>query len=160
MITIDIVTTTRAEYGLMRPLIKRMLEDSEIQMNLLVTGTHLSEKFGSTYKEIEKDGFPISAMIPILSDEKGEVGVSKTMSNAISAFSKYFSENKPNFILVDGDRYETLGVCIAAVNSNIPIIHIGGGATTEGAADEYYRHSMTKMSYLHFPNTEDERRRI
>lgn len=160
MITIDIVTTTRAEYGLMRPLIKRMLEDSEIQMNLLVTGTHLSEKFGSTYKEIEKDGFPISAMIPILSDEKGEVGVSKTMSNAISAFSKYFSENKPNFVLVDGDRYETLGVCIAAVNSNIPIIHVGGGATTEGAADEYYRHSMTKMSYLHFPNTEDERRRI
>lgn len=160
MITIDIVTTTRAEYGLMRPLIKRMIEDPEIKMNLLVTGTHLSEKFGNTYKEIENDGFPISAKIPILSDEKGEVGVSKTMSNAISAFSEFFSENIPNFVLVDGDRYETLGVCIAAVNSNIPIIHVGGGATTEGAADEYYRHSMTKMSYLHFPNTEDERRRI
>lgn len=160
MITIDVVTTTRAEYGLMRPLLRRMIEDTGIQMNLLVTGTHLSEKFGNTYKEIEKDGFPIAVKIPILSEFSGPVGVSYTMANAITEFSKYFSSNKPDFVLVDGDRYETLGVCIAAVNLNVPIIHIGGGATTEGAADEYYRHSMTKMSYLHFPNTEEERNRI
>lgn len=160
MITIDIVTTTRAEYGLMRPLIRRMSEDSEINLNLLVTGTHLSEKFGNTYKEIEKDGFPIAAKIPILSDESGAVGVSKTMANAIAEFTKYFITNKPDFIVVDGDRYETLGVCIAAVNSNVPIIHMGGGATTEGAADEFYRHAMTKMAYLHFPTTETYRNRI
>ena len=136
MITIDIITTTRAEYGLMRPLIRRMIDDPEIQMNLLVTGTHLSEKFGNTYKEIEKDGFPITAKIPILGEDTGAVGVSQTMANAIVEFTKYLTDHKPDFILVDGDRYETLGVCIAAVNSNVPIIHCSGGATTEGAADE------------------------
>lgn len=160
MITIDIITTTRAEYGLMRPLIRRMIEDPEIQMNLLVTGTHLSEKFGNTYKEIERDGFPITAKIPILGKGTGAVGVSQTMANAIVAFTKYLTIHKPDFILVDGDRYETLGVCIAAVNSNVPIIHCSGGATTEGAADECYRHSMTKMAYLHFPTTETYRNRI
>lgn len=160
MITIDVVTTTRAEYGLMRPLIRRMMEDSDIELNLLVTGTHLSEKFGNTYREIEKDGFPIAAKIPILSDKSGAVGVSRTMANAIAEFTKYFVSHKPDFIVVDGDRYETLGVCIAAVNSNVPIIHMGGGATTEGAADEFYRHAMTKMAYLHFPTTETYRNRI
>lgn len=160
MITIDIITTTRAEYGLMRPLIRRMIKDSDIQMNLLVTGTHLSEKHGNTYKEIERDGFPIAARIPILGEASGAVGVSQTMANAIVEFTKYLSANKPDFILVDGDRYETLGVCIAAVNANVPIIHCSGGATTEGAADECYRHSMTKMAYLHFPTTETYRNRI
>lgn len=160
MITIDIITTTRAEYGLMRPLIRRMMDDSDIQMNLLVTGTHLSEKYGNTYKEIERDGFPITARIPIIGSETGAVGVSQTMANAIVEFTKYLSVNKPDFILVDGDRYETLGVCIAAVNANVPIIHCSGGATTEGAADECYRHSMTKMAYLHFPTTETYRKRI
>lgn len=160
MITIDIITTTRAEYGLMRPLIRRMMEDSDIHMNLLVTGTHLSEKYGNTYKEIERDGFPITARIPILGSGTGAVGVSQTMANAIVEFTKYLSVNKPDFILVDGDRYETLGVCIAAVNANVPIIHCSGGATTEGAADECYRHSMTKMAYLHFPTTEIYRKRI
>ena len=160
MITIDIITTTRAEYGLMRPLIRRMIEDSDIQMNLIVTGTHLSEKHGNTYKEIERDGFPITARIPILGELSGAVGVSQTMANAIVEFTKYLTENKPDFILVDGDRYETLGVCIAAVNANVPIIHCSGGATTEGAADECYRHSMTKMAYLHFPTTDLYRKRI
>ncbi len=160
MITIDIITTTRAEYGLMRPLIRRMIEDSDIQMNLVVTGTHLSEKHGNTYKEIERDGFPITARIPILGELSGAIGVSQTMANAIVEFTKYLTENKPDFILADGDRYETLGVCIAAVNANVPIIHCSGGATTEGAADECYRHSMTKMAYLHFPTTETYRNRI
>lgn len=160
MITIDVITTTRAEYGLMRPLIRRMIEDSDIQMNLIVTGTHLSEKYGNTYKEIERDGFPIAARIPILGEMSGAIGVSQTMANAIVGFTQYLTANKPDFILVDGDRYETLGVCIAAVNSNVPIIHCSGGATTEGAADECYRHSMTKMAYLHFPTTDIYRNRI
>ena len=160
MIKIDIVTTTRAEYGLMRPLIKRMSGDAEIDVKLLVTGTHLSEKYGYTYSEIQKDNFCATVQIPILGNSLGAEFVSETMANAIVAFTKYLSKNKPDFILVDGDRYETLGVCIAAVNCNIPIIHCSGGATTEGAADECYRHAMTKMSYLHFPTTEVYRNRI
>ena len=160
MINIDIVTTTRAEYGLMRPLIKRMSEDAEINVKLLVTGTHLSEKFGYTISEIKKDNFCPTVELSILSESTGVNAVSETMANAIVEFTKYLSKNKPDFILVDGDRYETLGVCIAAVNTNVPIIHCGGGATTEGAADEYYRHAMTKMSFLHFPTTEVYRNRI
>jgi len=160
MIKIDIVTTTRAEYGLMRPLIKRMSGDAEIDVKLLVTGTHLSEKYGYTFSEIKKDNFCSTVQIPILGNSLGVEFVSETMANAIVAFTKYLSKNKPDFILVDGDRYETLGVCIAAVNCNIPIIHCSGGATTEGAADECYRHAMTKMSFLHFPTTEVYRNRI
>lgn len=160
MISIDIITTTRAEYGLMRPLIKRMREDADIQMNLLVTGTHLSEQHGYTFKEIEDDGYRINAKIPILSEKKGVEGVSETISNAITEFTQYYKTNRPDFILVDGDRYETLGICLAAVNTNIPIIHIGGGETTEGASDECYRHAMTKMAYLHFAITETYRNRI
>ena len=160
MIKIDIVTTTRAEYGLMRPLIKRMSGDAEIDVMLLVTGTHLSKKYGYTFSEIQKDNFCSTVQIPILGNSLGVEFVSETMANAIVAFTKYLSKNKPDFILVDGDRYETLGVCIAAVNCNIPIIHCSGGATTEGAADECYRHAMTKMSFLHFPTTEVYRNRI
>ena len=160
MIRIDIVTTTRAEYGLMRPLIRRMSKDADIALKLLVTGTHLSEKFGYTFAEIEKDDFCKIEKIPILSDKSGTEFVSETMANAIVAFTRYLSKAQPDFILVDGDRYETLGVCIAAVNCNVPIIHCSGGATTEGAADESYRHAMTKMSFLHFPTTEVYRNRI
>lgn len=160
MIRINILTTTRAEYGLMRPLIKRMQEDDDIQMKLVVTGTHLDEKYGLTYKEIEKDGFPIYKMIPILSNKKGISSVSETMANALVRFTQYFIEEKPDFLLIDGDRYETMAVCVAAFNTNVPIIHCGGGATTEGAADEFYRHAITKMAYLHFPSTEKYRKRI
>ena len=160
MINIDILTTTRAEYGLMRPLIKNMLNDKDINMRLLVTGTHLSEKYGMTYHEIESDGIPIHKKIDILSNSDGVLSVSETMANALSKFTKYFMLEKPDFLLVDGDRYETMAVCVAAFNANVPIIHCGGGATTEGAADEFYRHSITKMAYLHFPTTETYRKRI
>lgn len=160
MIKIDIVTTTRAEYGLMRPLIRRMSEDADIAVKLLVTGTHLSDKFGYTFAEIEKDGFCETEKIPILSDKSGTEFVSETMANAIVAFTGYLSKARPDFILVDGDRYETLGVCIAAANCNVPIIHCGGGETTEGAVDECFRHAITKMSYLHFSATEVYRNRI
>lgn len=157
---IDVLTTTRADYGVFRPLLRKMKGEEDITPNVLVTGTHLSEEFGLTYKEIEKDGFSTACKIPILSKKKGSIGISETMANALTGFGNYFAENKPDFLLVDGDRYETLAVCIAAVNANIPIIHIGGGATTEGAVDEYYRHAMTKLCYLHFATTETYRNRI
>lgn len=160
MININILTTTRAEYGLMRPLIKRMMEDPEIDMHLVVTGTHLDEKYGMTYKEIEKDGFPIHKKIEILSAKSGIPAVSETMANALTKFTEYFLEENPDFLLVDGDRCETMAVCVAAFNTNVPIIHCAGGATTEGSADEFYRHAITKMAYLHFPTTDIYRKRI
>jgi len=160
MIKLAILTATRAEYGLMRQLIFRINADSDIELNLLVTGTHLSETFGKTVNEIHKDGVPISFEIPILDEKDGEVNVPKTMGNAIVRFSNLFMNKSFDFLLVDGDRYETLAVCIAAVNNNIPIIHCGGGATTEGANDEYWRHAITKLSYLHFPTMEVYRQRI
>lgn len=160
MININVLTTTRAEYGLMRPLIERLLKDEDIQMKLLVTGAHLSERFGLTYREIENDGIPIYRKIDILSDKEGVQFVSETMANALKLFTEYFIEEQPDFLLVDGDRYETMAICVAAFNSNVPIIHLSGGATTDGAADEFYRHAMTKMAYLHFPTTEIYRKRI
>ncbi len=160
MIRIDVLTTTRAEYGLMRPLLKRFQEDVEYEMHLLVTGTHLDKRYGYTVQEIIHDRFPIYFQQEILSKSNKRNSVSETMANALVSFSGYFAKEKPDFLLVDGDRYETMAICIAAVNANIPIIHLCGGATTEGASDEVFRHSITKMSYLHFPTTELYRKRI
>lgn len=160
MIKIAVLTTTRAEYGLMRQLIFRMMSDDEIELNLLVSGTHLSEKFGMTINEIIADDVPVAHKIDIISENKGNIDVSKTMANAIVCFSQHFAKYKYDYLLVDGDRYEVLAVCIAAVNSNIPVIHCSGGATTAGASDEYWRHAITKLSYLHFPTMEKYRDRI
>jgi len=160
MIRIDILTTTRAEYGLLRPLIRNMAKDAWFDMRILVSGTHLSESFGMTCQEIEKDNFGEFLKLPILSEKKGTIGVAETMANAIIRFAGLFEKDKPDFLLVDGDRYETAAVCIAALNANIPIIHLGGGATTEGAVDENFRHMITKMSWLHFPTAEVYRQRI
>ena len=160
MIKIDVFTSTRAEYGLMKPLLRRLNDDADIDMRLIVSGTHLSDNYGHTDWEIEQDGLPVYKRIPILSDATADGFISKTMANALVSFADHFSTDRPDFIIIDGDRYESLAVAIAAVNANIPIIHIGGGATTEGAADEYYRHAITKLSYLHFPSIEPYRKRI
>lgn len=160
MISIYVLTTTRAEYGLMRPLIKRLLSDPDINMRLLVTGTHLDKRFGMTYHEIEADGIPIYKRIEILSNSNSKMFVSETMANALALFTELFINDRPDFLMVDGDRYETMAVCLAAFNTNVPIIHLSGGATTEGAADEFYRHAITKMALLHFPTTDIYRKRI
>lgn len=160
MINIAVLTTTRAEYGLMRQLIFKLNCDNRFRLNLLVTGTHLSKKFGMTIDEIEKDGVPIAESIEILRENNENIDVSETMSTAITKFSRLFATKNYDCLLVDGDRYETAAVCIAAVNNRLPIIHCGGGATTEGATDEYWRHVITKLSYLHFPSMEKYRKRI
>lgn len=157
---ICVVTTTRADYGLLKPLIGRFLDDGTFCVNIVATGTHLSEKYGYTYKEIEKDGFQTAAEIAILPDEKDSLAVPKCMANAIVKFSEYFQADRPDFVLLLGDRYETFAIASAAYNARIPIIHLCGGDTTEGALDEAYRHSITKMSYLHFVSNEDARRRV
>lgn len=160
MIKIAVVTTTRAEYGLMRQLLFAMQRDSEIELSLIVSGTHLSSSFGMTVNEILEDGIAIKDRINILSGKEGKVDVAKTFSNAISKFSEHFEHNRYDYVLVDGDRYEIFAAAISAVISGIPVIHCAGGATTEGANDECWRHALTKISSIHFPTMEKYRQRI
>lgn len=157
---ICIVTATRAEYGLLRPLIRRVQEDPELELLLAVTGAHLDARYGNTIEEIVRDGFPIDARLPILEDEDSQTGIASVMANAITAFTDYFVQRKPDMVVLLGDRYETMAIALAAMVCQIPISHIHGGETTEGAMDESIRHAITKMSYLHFTACEAYRRRV
>lgn len=155
---ISIVTTTRAEYGLLKPLIIRLRDNFEV--HLIVSGSHLIEKFGATGREIEEDGISIYRKIQVDIQESSASGVSHTMADTLEKFSVYFAEDKPDALVVLGDRYEMLAVCVAAMNERVPIFHLHGGETTEGAIDECIRHAITKMSYLHFTALDEYRKRV
>lgn len=157
---IAIVTGTRAEYGLLYWLMKGVHEDSELELQLLVTGMHLSPEFGLTWKQIEKDGFPITKKIEILLSSDTAVGISKSNALAIISFAEAFEELKPEILVLLGDRTETFAASQAALIAGIPIAHIHGGELTEGAYDDSIRHSITKMSHLHFTSTEKYRKRV
>lgn len=157
---ICIITATRAEYGLLSPIIKGLQSEEGIKVTLAVTGMHLSPEFGLTYKEIEADGIAIDKKIEILLSSDTPAAVSKTMALALLGFSEYFEELKPDSVMILGDRYEMLAVACAAMNARIPIIHLYGGEATEGLIDEAVRHSITKMSYLHLTSTEEYRKRV
>lgn len=157
---ITVLTATRAEYGLLQPIIKKLMQVEGFRVKIVVTGAHLSPEFGQTYREIEKDGLEIDKKIEILLSSDTPAAISKSMGLAMISFADYFAESQPDALLVLGDRYETLAVCCAAMNEKIPIIHLYGGETTEGAVDEAIRHAITKMSALHFTSTEAYRRRV
>lgn len=157
---IVIVTATRAEYGLLKPIIKRFIASPQADVRVVATGMHLSSEFGMTIQEIEKDAIPVDKKIEILLSSDTSVAVSKSMGLAMISFAEYFDESRPDALMVLGDRYETLAVCVAAMNARIPIFHIHGGETTEGAVDEAIRHAITKMSYLHFTSTDIYRSRV
>jgi len=157
---ICILTATRAEYGLLKPIILALKNEELLNVAVVVTGMHLSPEFGLTYKEIERDGIEIDDKIPILLSADTPAAISKTMGLAMIGFGEYFERSKPDMLVVLGDRYETLAICCAAANVRIPIAHLYGGETTEGAVDEAYRHAITKMSYLHFTSTEEYRKRV
>ena len=157
---ITIVTSTRADYGLFKPLIKRLSEEKGIRLSIVATGMHLSSEFGLTYKEIENDGFFIDKKIDIQVSSDTNIAMAKTMGLAVISFSDYLLENKPDLLIVLGDRYEIMAVAMAASVLNIPIAHIHGGETTQGAVDEAYRHSITKMSQIHLTSTEAYRKRV
>lgn len=160
MKTICVLTATRAEYGLLLPVIRELKKCKNVNVKVAVTGTHLSPEFGMTVNEIENDGIEIDRKIDILLASDSTAAISKTMGIAMISFADYFAESRPDALLVLGDRYETLAVCCAAMNERIPILHMCGGETTEGAVDEAVRHSISKMSYLHFTTTEAYRRRV
>ncbi|OGV55666.1 MAG: UDP-N-acetyl-D-glucosamine 2-epimerase, UDP-hydrolysing [Lentisphaerae bacterium GWF2_44_16] len=157
---ICVITGTRAEYGQLSRLMKLISKNRKLELQLLVTGAHLSAKFGMTFREIEKDGFRITRKIDIRAGDDSPLGVSKSMSIAVLEFSKAFEKLRPDIIVLLGDRYEMLSAASAALNSRIPVAHLGGGASTEGAIDEAIRHSISKMSHLHFAGAEKERRRV
>lgn len=157
---ITIVTATRAEYGLLKPVILALQKVEQFSVEVVATGAHLSPEFGLTYREIENDGIPIQKKIEILLSSDTPASISKSMGLAMIGFAEYFAESRPDALIVLGDRYETLAVCCAAMNARIPIVHLYGGETTEGAIDEAVRHSISKMSYLHFTSTEEYRRRV
>lgn len=157
---IAIVTATRAEYGLLSPLIRRVSEDKETELDLIITGTHLSKKHGYTIEEILRDGFSDFHTIPILENGNTPYDISVTVANATKGFAQCFRDDRPDMAVILGDRTEMLGVAVAAMNERIPIAHIHGGEVTEGAVDDCVRHALTKMSYLHFTATEAYRNRV
>ncbi|MGJ0342812.1 UDP-N-acetylglucosamine 2-epimerase [Aliarcobacter cryaerophilus] len=154
-----VVTGTRAEYGLLYWLLKEIEADKELELQLIATGMHLSPEFGLTYKEIEKE-FKINKKIEMLLSSDTSVGISKSMGLAQISFAESYDELKPDIVIVLGDRYEIFSATSAAMIARIPIAHIHGGEKTEGAFDESIRHSITKMSHLHFTATEEYKNRV
>ncbi len=159
---IAIVTSTRAEFGLLCPVVKelRTYESKGFRVELVVTGTHLSDKYGKTVKEIESDGIRIDRRIEITVDSGSETDISRNQADALVKFTALFSSERYSAVLLLGDRYEILAVAIAAGNTRTPVFHLCGGDTTEGALDEWIRHSVTKISYLHFVTNEESRKRV
>ncbi len=158
--TICIVTATRAEWGLLKPLARQIKTDGKYELIIAATGTHFCPEFGNTYKDILNDGFEIDERVDIQLYGNSPSAISKTMALATIGFADLFSRRQIDLLIVLGDRYETLAVCLSAMNQKIPIAHIAGGELTEGLIDEAIRHSITKLSYLHFTSCETYRRRV
>lgn len=156
---ICVVTGTRAEYGLLYWLMKEIEADKDLELQLIVTGMHLSPEFGLTYKEIEKE-FKINKKIEMLLSSDTSIGISKSMGLAQISFAEAYDELNPDMVIVLGDRYEIFSAASAAMIGKIPIAHLHGGETTEGAFDESIRHSITKMSHLHFTATDEYKNRV
>ncbi len=157
---IGIMTGTRAEYGLLKPLMQEINKDNDLELYLIVSGMHLSPEFGMTYKEIEEDGFEINAKVEMLLSSDSPAGISKSIGLGVIGFADEFQRADLDMLILLGDRYEALSAAISAMVMRIPIAHLHGGELTEGAIDEGIRHSITKMSYLHFTSTEQYRNRV
>jgi UDP-hydrolysing UDP-N-acetyl-D-glucosamine 2-epimerase len=157
---IAVVTGTRADYGLLRTLVAALSEDPAFEVGLLVTGSHLSERFGMTVGEIEADGWPITARVPLPLDDDSPVGVARATGVALSGLAEALDASRPDLVVVLGDRTEALAAASAAVIVRVPIVHLHGGELTEGAIDDAIRHAITKLAWLHFTSTEVYRRRV
>jgi GDP/UDP-N,N'-diacetylbacillosamine 2-epimerase (hydrolysing) len=156
---IAVVTATRAEYGLLSPVIRglRKSESNNLRVDLIVTGTHLNEQYGLTINEIKER---IDHRITISVKSDSETDISANQAEALVKFTELFVRERYNAVILLGDRYESLAIAIAAGNTRTPVFHLCGGDTTEGALDEWIRHSISKISYLHFVTNEESRRRV
>lgn len=157
---ICVITATRAEYGLLFWLMKDIKSDRSLILQVVVAGSHISKKFGLTYKQIEKDGFNINEKVRSIFYINGKISAIRSISGSIIGFDRAFKNLKPDIIVMLGDRYEVFAAAVAAYASHIPIAHIHGGEVTAGVLDDAFRHSITKMAYLHFPSIKSYADRI
>jgi GDP/UDP-N,N'-diacetylbacillosamine 2-epimerase (hydrolysing) len=157
---ICIITGSRAEYGLLTPLLLALKNDPAFDLQLLVTGMHLSPEFGNTYKEIESAGFIISETVDMLLSSDTDTAIVKSMGLGMIGYADALDRLKPDWVVILGDRFEVFAAATAAYMKKIPIAHLHGGEITSGATDEALRHSITKMSTLHFTSTEEYRKRV
>lgn len=158
--SVCVITGSRSEFGLLYPLLTRLEADTDIDLWLVVTGSHLSKDFGSTQNEILSSGLTVCDRVSLPLEGDTRLDMAHAAGAAISLFASWFAGHRPELLIVLGDRYEIFGAASAAALMGIPIAHLHGGETTEGAVDEFLRHSITKMSYLHFTACEEYRRRV
>jgi GDP/UDP-N,N'-diacetylbacillosamine 2-epimerase (hydrolysing) len=157
---ICVVTGSRADYGLLKWLMQEIKNDADLELQILVTGMHLSETFGLTYKEIESDGFEINEKVVVLTDNDSGLSIAKSISLGVTGCAEAFERIKPDLIVLLGDRFEIFAAATAALVLTIPVAHLHGGEVTTGAFDESFRHSITKMSHIHFVAAEEYRNRV
>jgi GDP/UDP-N,N'-diacetylbacillosamine 2-epimerase (hydrolysing) len=157
---VAMVTGSRAEYGLLYWLLKALEQDDCLDLQLIVTGMHLSPEFGLTWRQIEADGFNIDKKVEMLLSADTAVAISKSIGLGVMGFADALAELQPDIMIVLGDRYEVFAAVVAALNAQIPVAHIHGGELTQAAVDDAFRHAITKMSHLHFTATETYRQRV
>jgi GDP/UDP-N,N'-diacetylbacillosamine 2-epimerase (hydrolysing) len=161
MRNITVATTSRSDYGILYPLLREIDNDKELNLHLLISGSHMSKEYGKTISEIIHDGFKDYKIFDVLGQTNSKENAQAViMSNTINEFSKYFFKNKPDILVLLGDRFETLGVAISAMLNKVPIAHIHGGEKTIGAIDDAIRHSITKLSHLHFVSCDEYKNRV
>jgi GDP/UDP-N,N'-diacetylbacillosamine 2-epimerase (hydrolysing) len=158
--TICVVTGSRAEYGLLRWVMEGLRASPDVALKVIVTGMHLSPEFGLTYREIERDGFVIDRKVEMLLSSDTPQGIAKSMGLGLIGFADALQAVRPDLLLVLGDRFEILSAVSAALVARIPVAHLHGGESTEGAFDDAIRHSITKMSHLHFVGANEYRKRV
>jgi len=157
---IAVVTGSRAEFGLLIPVLRKIKDDAELNLKIYVTGTHVEGRFGRTITEITEAGFNVARQVDIFLQDDTPRGVARSTALSIMGFADVFTDDRPDIMLVLGDRFEIFGAVSSACILGIPVAHIHGGELTEGVMDEQFRHSITKMSHIHFAVTDEYRNRI
>ncbi len=160
MSTIGVVTVGRSDYGIYLPLLRKIQADPDLQLHLIVSGMHLSPEFGLTVEAIEADGFEINEQVEMLLSSDTPEGIAKSMGLGTIGFAQAYACFRPDILVVLGDRFEMHAAALAALPFKIPVAHIHGGEITQGAIDDALRHSMTKLSHLHFVSTQEYARRV
>lgn len=160
MRTIGVVTVGRSDYSIYLPLLRKIQADPDLRLHLIVAGMHLSPEFGLTVKAIEADGFEIGERVEMLLSSDAPEGIAKSMGLGMIGFAQAYARFRPNILVVLGDRFEMHAAALAALPFKIPVAHIHGGEITQGAIDDALRHSITKLSHLHFVSTQEYARRV
>lgn len=160
MRTIGVVTVARSDYGIYLPLLRKIKADPTLRLHLIVAGMHLSPEFGLTVKNIEADGFKVDERVEMLLSSDTPEGIAKSMGLGVIGFAQVYARSRPDILVVLGDRFEMYTAALAALPFRIPVAHIHGGEVTQGAIDDALRHSMTKLSHLHFVSTQEYARRV